>query len=442
MVAIAKAGGIIVPVNNRLALPEILYILEDANPFAIIYTPDSRPVIAQTHISPKIIKIISGSPIEGESGINALMSAKSVKPPPFPETGSDDALLCYTSGTTGHPKGVISTHRNIVVGQCWLGALEWQLSNKDRMLCVTPMAHRIGIARLAGSFSTGSTLILQNLFDPSETIKLIEAERVTHVGVVPTIVRMLLPCIENNPEACRSLIGMLATGEAFPTSLKERLSAVLPQLRLYSFYSQTEAGLVSCLKPEEQTSRPSSIGLPASGVEVRLVDQNLKDVELGKPGEILVRCGAPGEVTVMRKYFKRPEDDATVFVDGWLRTGDLARRDEDGYLYFVDRLKDMIISGGLNIYSREVEDALISHAAVKEAAVIGVPDPKFGEAVMAFVICQKSIELPSEADLISHCRKFTASYKKPRHIRFVDQLPRNSAGKVAKGELRKLRDNI
>ena len=117
MVAIAKAGGIIVPINNRLALPEILYILEDANPFAIIYTPDSRTVIAQTHISPKIIKIISGSPVEGESNINALMSAKSVQPPPFPETGSDDALLCYTSGTTGHPQGVISTHPNIVVGQ-------------------------------------------------------------------------------------------------------------------------------------------------------------------------------------------------------------------------------------------------------------------------------------------------------------------------------------
>ena len=442
MAAIAKAGGIIVPINNRLALPEVLYILKNSNPFAIIFTPDSRATTAQTQKSSKIIKIISGRPIEGEIDINAIMKSASTKPPPFPESGSDDALVCYTSGTTGQPKGVISTHRNIVVGQCWLGALEWQLSNNDRMLCVTPMAHRIGIARLAGSFSTGSTLILQKFFDPSETLKLIEEEGVTHIGVVPTIARMLLPYIENNPKACKSLVGMLATGEAFPTSLKHSLLALLPQLRLYSFYSQTEAGLISCLKPEEQSSRPNSIGLPASGVEVRLVDQNLKDVAPGKPGEVLVRCGAPGDVTVMRKYFKRPEDNTAVFVDGWLRTGDIARRDGDGYLYFVDRLKDMIISGGFNIYSREVEDALTSHVTVKEAAVIGVPDPKFGEAVMAFVNCKECKNLPSEDDLISHCQKFIASYKKPRHIRFVDQLPRNSTGKVAKEELRKLSKKI
>ena len=438
MVAIAKAGGIIVPVSTRLAVPEILYIMEDANPFAILYTPDSRATIAKTHKFSKTIKLISDSPMEGETDINGLMAAEAVKPPPFPETGMDDALLCYTSGTTGQPKGVISTHRNIVVGQCWLGALEWQLSNNDRMLCVTPMAHRIGIARLAGSFATGSTLILQKNFDPAETLKLIEAEGVTHVGVVPTIARMLLPHIENNPKACNSLVGMLATGEAFPVALKKSLLAAVPQLRLYSFYSQTEAGLVSCLKPEEQITRPESIGLPASGVEVRLIDQNMNDVAPGEPGEVLVRCGAPGDVTVMRKYFKRPEDNAAAFIDGWLRTGDMAKRDEDGYLYFVDRLKDMIISGGLNIYSREVEDALTSHISVLEAAVIGIPDIKFGEAVMAFVICKDPKTMPSKDELISHCQKIIASYKKPRHIQFVDQLPRNSTGKVAKAELRKL----
>lgn len=430
------------PVSKRLAVREILYIMEDANPFAIIYTPDSRATIAKIHKSSKIIKLISDSPMKGETDINALMTEKSVKPPPFPETDLDDALLCYTSGTTGQPKGVISTHRNIVVGQCWLGALEWQLSCNDRMLCVTPMAHRIGIARLAGSFSTGSTLILQQIFDPAEILKLIEAEGVTHVGVVPTIARMLLPHIENNPKACNSLVGMLATGEAFPAALKESLLAAVPRLRLYSFYSQTEAGLVSCLKPEEQITRPESIGLPASGVEVRLVDQNIKDVAPGEPGEILVRCGAPGDVTVMRKYFKRPKDNAAAFVDGWLRTGDVAKRDGDGYLYFVDRLKDMIISGGLNIYSREVEAALTSHDTVLEAAVIGVPDAKFGEAVMAFVICKDPRTIPSEDALISHCQKVIASYKKPRHIRFVDQLPRNSTGKVSKVELRTLSESV
>ena len=438
MAAIAKAGGIIVPVSTRLVGAEIRHIINDADPFAVLYSPSCRDTIANICKNSSTIKLISNNAAEGESDINELMSEAVDEPPSPLQIKSDDALLCYTSGTTGRPKGVISTHRNVVIGQCSLGALEWELSSNDRMLCATPMAHRIGIARLAGSFSTGSTLVLQERFDPAETIKLIEAEGITHIGVVPTIARMLLPHIEKNPKACATLIGMLATGEAFPVPLKEQLFAALPHLRLFSFYSQTEAGLVSCLSPDEQLTRPYSVGQPASGVEVRLVDQNLDEVPSGEPGEVLVRSGAPGDITVMREYFKRPDDNAEVFVDGWLRTGDLGKRDSDGYLDFVDRLKDMIISGGLNIYSREVEDALESHSAISEAAVVGVPDTEFGEAVLAFVVCKPTDDRPSAEDLTAHCLSRIASYKKPKEIRFVDQLPRNSTGKVAKAELREL----
>ena len=436
MVAIAKAGGVIVPVSTRLAAPEINHIITDANPFAVIYTTECRDTVIGLAETKNFIKIITDNALKEEICIEQLISSSKCQPPAVTEESGDDALLCYTSGTTGQPKGVISTHRNIVVGQCWLGALEWDLTRDDRMLCVTPMAHRIGIARLAGCFALGSTLIIQEHFDPSKTLQLIEAEGVTHIGVVPTIARMLLPYIEKNPATCKTLRGMLATGEVFPIQIKERLFNSLPELRLHSFYSQTEAGLVSCLKPEEQRTRPDSIGLPAGGVDVRLVNKNFEDVPLGETGEVLVRCGKPGDVTVMREYYNRPEDNASVFVDGWLRTGDMARRDEDGYLYFVDRLKDMIISGGLNIYSREVENALESHPSVTEAAVIGVPDPQFGEAVMAFVICDNKQSTPSDHELITFCQESLASYKKPRHIRFLDKLPRNTTGKVIKGELR------
>ena len=147
--------------------------------------------------------------------------------------------------------------------------------------------------------------------------------------------------------------------------------------------------MVSCLKPEQRETYPDSIGLPANGVEIRIVDRNLNYVPVGSTGEMLVRCGEPGEATVMRRYFNRPEDTDAAFVDGWLRTGDLCRRDKDGYLYFVDRLKDMIVSGGLNIYSREVEIALESYPSISEAAVIGVPDSLFGYAVMAFSTCKE-----------------------------------------------------
>jgi acyl-CoA synthetase (AMP-forming)/AMP-acid ligase II len=151
----------------------------------------------------------------------------------------------------------------------------------------------------------------------------------------------------------------------------------------------------------------------------------------------MVRCGKPGEITMMREYFRRPEDTENTIVDGWIRTGDMAREGENGYFYFVDRLKDMIVSGGLNIYSVEVEDALLAHPAVREAAVIGVPDAEFGEAVMAYVVA-KDGTMPGEDALIEHCRTRIASYKKPRHIRIVDALPRNTTGKVAKHLLREL----
>lgn len=436
MAAILKAGAIVVPVSTRLAAPEIRYMMEDAQPVAIFYSPSERTMIQDVSKSlGPLLRVVTGQAESGETGLNDLVAGAGDETPPVDAFHPDHALLCYTSGTTGRPKGALASHRNLVVGQGWANAMEWRLSAADRTLVATPMAHRTGMARMTGSFCVGSTLILQEAFDPAETVRLIEAEQASHIGVVPTIARMLLPEIEARPEACASLRTMLATGEAFPIDIKERLFAVLPQLQLHSFYSQTEAGVVTNLRPEEQARYPDSIGQPMPGVEIRIVDTDLNDVPRGEPGEIMVRCGKPGEISMMPGYFNRPEENNAVYLDGWLRTGDMARHDEDGYYYFVDRLKDMIVSGGLNIYSREVEDTLLSHPAVEEVAVVGVPDSEFGEAVMAFIIPADGAAPTADA-LIDHCRAQMASYKKPRHIRFVDQLPRNATGKVAKHLLR------
>jgi acyl-CoA synthetase (AMP-forming)/AMP-acid ligase II len=438
MAAVLKAGGIVVPISTRLAAPEIRYMMEDAAPMAVIYSARERDTIRDTTSAlDHIHYVVAGDAETGESSLDDLIrSARHQAPlPPLAPFSPDHALLGYTSGTTGRPKGALASHRNLVIGQGWVNATEFRLSAADRTLVATPMAHRTGMARMAASFCMGSTLILQETFDPAETVRLIEAERISHIGVVPTIARMLLPEIEARPEACASLRTMLATGEAFPVAVKGGLFAALPQLQLNSFYSQTEAGVVTNLRPEDQRRYPDSIGQPIPGAEVRIVDGALNDVPAGEPGEILVRCGAPGEITMMPGYYNRPDDDRTIFVDGWCRTGDMAREGEGGFYYFVDRLKDMIVSGGLNIYSREVEDALLTHPAVKEAAVIGVPDPEYGEAVMAFVIPADG-ETPAETALIDHCRQHIASYKKPRHIRLMDTLPRNSTGKVAKHLLR------
>jgi len=436
MAATLKAGGMILPVSTRLAEPEIRFMLEDAAPFALVYAPALRETARAAAGGLGDVRLMVAGPAEaGEQAVEALIAAAADTPPVRAPSDNDDAVLCYTSGTTGRPKGAVSTQRNLVINQGWMNAVEWRLSGNDRTLVATPMAHRTGVARIAAAFCLGSALVLQERFDPDEAVRLIAAERVTHIGVVPTIVRMLLPAIERDPAACATLGTMLATGEAFPVELKQRLFAALPRLGLNSFFSQTEGGTISNLRPEEQALLPESCGLPFPGVEVRIVDAALNDVAAGTPGEVLVRSGKPGEISVMREYFRRPDDNRAAFVDGWLRTGDMARRDEAGYLYFVDRLKDMIVSGGLNIYSREVEDALLSHLGVADVAVIGVPDAEFGEAVMAYIVPEPGGP-PDEAALIEHCRARIAGYKKPRHIRFVQELPRTGTGKIAKHLLR------
>jgi long-chain acyl-CoA synthetase len=283
----------------------------------------------------------------------------------------------------------------------------------------------------------GSSIVIMPSFNPVEAVDLIEREGVTCIGCVPTIARLILPEIERRPESCAKLRAMMATGEVFPVGLKKRLLAAIPQLQIFSFFAQTECGFIACLRPEEQGTHPESVGRAVPGVEVRIVDENLNDLPDGEPGEVIVRCGMPGEFMTMREYYNRPDaNKETILEGGWVRTGDVFRRDADGYLYFVDRAKDMIVSGGLNIYSKEVELALIDHPSVADAAVIGVPDAEYGEAVMAFIQMEDG-QTSSEAEMIDHCREQIASYKKPKYVRFIDALPVTGTGKVQKQVLRR-----
>jgi acyl-CoA synthetase (AMP-forming)/AMP-acid ligase II len=433
---ILKAGGVVVPISTRLAAAEIAVMLEDSMPTAIVFSAGSRAMIQMSVATlPKPLLIADELARPGELDLNAIMTTGSPLPvaPPSPEF--DDALIAYTSGTTGRPKGAISTHANLIIGQGMMTARAWGLRSDDVILVTTPMAHRIGIARISNAIYLGARLAIMPRFDAVAAIDLIETEGVTVVALVPTIARMLIPAIESRPQACRTLRVIVATGEAFPEDMQRRLIGLLPRVRIYGFYSQTEAGFVASLSPEDRFTHPDSVGQPVPGVEIRIVDADWRDVSVGSPGEILVRCGRPGQYSVMRAYYNQPDATAEVFVDGWLRTGDIGRLDHDNFLYFVDRAKDMIISGGLNVYSREVELAIAKHDAVAEVAVIGVPDDEFGEAVMAFVEIAPGRAI-TQSELIDHCRQHIAGYKKPKHVRFVDALPRNATGKVIKSLLR------
>ncbi len=439
MAAVARSGGIIVPISTRLTTNEVRYIFEDCEPAFVFFAPEFGAAAYEAAAGLGHAKMVAiAEPRSDELGFERMIETGSDAATPLLPVDNDDLVIGYTSGTTGKPKGAVSTHQNIICVHGFLNSIEWGLTSTDRTLVTTPMAHRTGLGRVANMLCLGSSLVILPRFDPAAAVDLIEHERCTVIGVVPTIARLLLPEIERRPEACRTLRKMLATGESFPVDIKKRLLAALPDLEIHSFYAQTESGFISNLRPDEQFDHGDSCGRAVPGVELRIVDTNLDDLPDGEAGEVLVRCGGPGEIMTMRAYYKLPEATAATIVQGgWIRTGDICRRDADGFLHFVDRVKDMIVSGGLNIYSKEVELALIAHPAVADAAVIGVPDPEFGESVMAYVEREAGASVAS-AELIEHCRERIASYKKPKRVRFVKALPRTATGKVRKQELRQL----
>jgi long-chain acyl-CoA synthetase len=336
------------------------------------------------------------------------------------ESDAEDCLILYTSGTTGRPKGAVHTHAGVILQNVEHHVAAWGIDEDDRFLATTPLAHRAGIGRLVNALGLGGTLVLMEKFDAAEALALIERERVTVAGLPPTVIRMMLPAIRAHPGSCASLRRVIVSTEAFPPQLMREVSALLPQTEFFGVYGMSEAA-VSSASLAEQLARPGTVGRPLPGVQVSLQD-----------GELRVR----GKDVVMKGYFDQPAANAEALREGWFHTGDLARQDAEGYLYIVDRKKDMVVTGGYNVYSKEVEQVLGRHPDIADAAVVGVPDALYGEAVAAFVQPRPGVRLDAQA-VVEYCRTQLAAYKKPRHVVFVDALPRNSLGKVLKSELRK-----
>ena len=431
---VVKAGAIAITLNPKLSVAEVGYILGDATPKAVILEAETRAGLAQATGVPGL-RIAVDDPRMGEVAFSALVTDGGTDLPDIPPD-FDDCMISYTSGTTGNPKGAIITQANYIMLAAYFNGVQWNLKTSDRILATTPLAHRSAFQRLLNMICAGASLVVMPRFDAKEAARLIEREGITLMGMVPTVGRLLLPEIEAAPSRFRSLRAAVVTGEAFPVEVKQRLLKALPKLELHSFFAMTEAGAITNLGPAEQLGKGGSVGRVNPGVEVRLVDDKGARVATGETGEILVRSGPPGSSLTMRAYFNNPQATAEAFVDGWFRTGDLGKFDAEGYLYIVDRKKDMVLSGGYNIYSKEVETAILGLPGVQDVAVVGVPDAVYGEAVAAFVEIRPGHVLTSE-QVVAHCREKISSYKKPKHVRFVAALPRNSTGKVLKFELRK-----
>ncbi len=427
LLACHRLAAVPVPINFRLAPDEIDFILADSGAVAVVR---DSPMPGAGMRTPRMGT--AGMVLEvGPSYDDAIASA-----PPVRETADvvedDAALMCYTSGTTGRPKGAVLTHRNLVASTLsWIH--EMRADQDDVWLSGQPLFHIGGINGLLPFLVLGATVILTptSTFDPEATLRLIEAHSVTMCIFVPTQWAAICAHDAVSQIDRRQLRVAMWGASPAPAATLEAMAETFPGAAIVSAYGQTEmSGATTLLKGADSTRKMGSVGTPMLGVELRLVDDELRDRPPNSVGEIVYRGPS-----VMAGYHGQPEATREAFAGGWFHSGDLARFDEEGYIWLVDRKKDMIVSGGENVYPAEVERVLLDHPAVAEAAVIGIPHARWVETPLAFVVLQDGAEV-GEPDLIAHCRRHLAGFKKPSAVIAVPELPRNAGGKVLKRRLR------
>ncbi|WP_106401153.1 long-chain-fatty-acid--CoA ligase [Actinocorallia populi] len=434
VVAANLLGAIAVPVNFRLSAAEAAYIVADSG---------ARMLVADGGLAPLAAAVRSMGDLEpaclvtGESPIDAeryeAVLAEGAEPPSVPVGERDTALIMYTSGTTGRPKGAMLSHLNLLM-QSFTLVRAWRLFGDDEVnLCASPLFHIGAIGSVAPMLMVGATTVIMpsGQFDAAATLGLIEAERVTSAFLVPAQWQVL--CAEPSaPHRARSLRTISWGAAPATVTLLERMAEVFPHAANVAVFGQTEMSPVTCaLEAADALRKIGSVGRPVATVAARIVDAAMKDVAPGEVGEIVYR----GPST-MSGYWNAPEATAEAFEGGWFHSGDLVRADEEGFLYVVDRKKDMIISGGENIYCAEVENVLAAHPDVAEVAVVGVPHEKWGETPLAVIVPAAGRRAPTAPELAGWCRDRLASYKKPTAVAVVAELPRNASGKVLKHELR------
>ena len=428
MFACWKAGLVIVPINARLTPDEVAAHVRDCTASALVYGVDFTSGAAQVPIAHKI-NVGGADDLRYEDLAAPGGAGEQTRELPEDAPG----WLFYTSGTTGQPKGAVITHRNLLfVVVSWCADL-YCLRPGDVVLHCAPLSHGAGFHALT-AIARGAQNLVHDRFDPDLVIDDIARYQVTASWLVPTQVRMLL----DSPALARADLASLRSlvyggAPMYAADLAEAMTRIGPVL--CQLYGQGESPMtISYLSPDEhrpeRTDRAvlSSAGVARTGMEIRIVDPQATLVPVGEVGEIAVRGPA-----VMTGYWNRPDATAAALRGGWLHTGDLGRLDERGYLYVLDRLKDFVITGGSNVYAREVEDVLLRHGAIREAAVFGVPDRLWGEAVTAAVVGTDGLT-PDE--VIAFCRAGLADYKCPKHVYICRELPKNSYGKVLKRELR------
>ena len=417
MYACSMLGVIAVPLNTRLSTKEIDRVLEDARPHGIV----RHSSLAVPGVRLSWQQVLDEEPLSIRSD-----AAPKIFYDPEAVLG-----LIYTSGTTGQPKGVMVTHGNVLADihnfNYWM-----RYTEGGTYLHAAPIFHIADFPSIFAAPAFGATQISIPKFSAQTFCETVEREHVTHTVLVPTMINLLTQFRDAREYDLSSLRVLAYGGSPMAPELVHRTRELLPKVKLIQVYGLSETGFLTGLQDQEHTEdRLMSCGRPCPGVDLLVTDTSGKQVEPGQAGELIAR-GA----NVMRGYWNNPEETAKAFCDGFFRTGDIGHEDTAGYFYILDRLKDMIVTGGENVYSGEVESVIYDHPAVREVAVFGVPDPQWGELVMACVVLKPGATLTAD-DLIAFCRRSLASYKLPRRVEFLEtDLPKSSSGKMLKRTLR------
>ncbi|WP_054815279.1 fatty-acid--CoA ligase FadD5 [Nocardia arizonensis] len=429
-------GAIAVPVNFRLTPPEVAYIVSDSGAKAVVtdtlLQPLATAVQAQSPALENVI-VIGGTTGDGVLGFDELLAEEGEAHTPLDIAEDTPCLIMYTSGTTGSPKGAILSHSNMNA-QSLTCIRALAMEQESVGFCTSPLFHIAGLGSLAPAFMLGAKTVLHPLgaFDAKDFLDAVEAEQATSAFCVPA--QWQLICADPTVKQRKLALEVLSWGAA-PASdtVLKAMADCFPNAFNVAVFGQTEMSPITCvLEGKDAIRKLGSVGKPIPTIQTRIVDDEMNDVAPGEIGEIVYR--GP---TLMQGYWNKPEATAEAFAGGWFHSGDLVRQDEEGFVYVVDRKKDMIISGGENIYCAEVENVLFGHPKVREAAVIGRPHEKWGEVPVAVVALVNPDDELTIAELEPYLNENLARYKHPKDLVLVAELPRNASGKVVKVQLRK-----
>ena len=437
--ACSRLGAMFVPINFRLVAKEVEYTIKNCRPRVFVYGSEFAPALAQlnfeNYLPPILIASVGdGNVRPGVQDYHQAVSAFEGKEPFLTaSTGPNDPeeaqVIMYTSGTTGEPKGAVLSHRKTFFN-CLNADIFFKLSFDDIMLIILPLFHSGGLfIQASPCIYKGATMVIHKRFDPQKTYFDIERYKVTKFLGVPTIYKALLNLPEEQKRDVSSLKVCAIGGEKTTHDLLMKCKAAGFPVR--QIMGQTETSILLWASEEESVAKPGTVGRPVFHAEVDLLDRQGRSVRPGEVGEIVVR----GSI-MMTEYWQDPKRTMETIRNGWLHTGDLARMDEDGYFYLVDRAKDMYISGGENVYPAEVERVLRQHPAVEDVAVVGVPNEAWGEVGHAFIIKKNGYSIDAD-DILNFCDGKLARYKLPKSISFISSFPRTTLGKVKKHILKK-----